>query len=176
MVAYDGFRMHISSRKGSQIVYKNANQLVIAPRWQQYVKCISKYLERCRSTGQELPITSFDGLSAEQNIELYSLLRNKLENPLFSIKFETAAKTLCENQENYVKLSIPNQCRILLQILNLFANNAAGANLKLLNGKANIGIISTSKNLDNYTGHTFTLIHQSITGFFEQEVDLLTGE
>ncbi len=50
------------------------------------------------------------------------------------------------------------------------------ADLKLLNGKAGIGILLTSKNLDNYVGHTFRLIHQSVTGFFEQEIDLLTCE
>lgn len=176
LVSFDGFRMHISGRTGSQIIYKNANQLVIAPRWQQYVKCISKYLERCRSAGRELPITSFDGLTAEQNGQLYALLLEKLENSLFRIKFETAAKTIRENQENFARLSVPDQCRILLQVLNLFANNAASADLKLLNGKAGIGILLTSKNLDNYMGHTFTLIHQSITGFFEQEIVLLTGE
>ena len=176
LVSYDGFRMHVSGRTGDRIILKNANQLVIAPKWQQYIKCISKYLERCRTAGQELPITIFDGLSAEQNMELYTLLLNKLENHLFRIKFETAAKTLRENQENYVKLSVPDQCRILLQILNLFANNAASADLKLLNGKAGIGILLTSKNLANYTGHTFMLIHQSITGFFEREINLLTGE
>ena len=95
---------------------------------------------------------------------------------MFRIKFETAVKTLRENQENYVKLTVPNQCRVLLQILNLFANNASSADLKLLNGKAGVGILLTSKNLNNYSGHTFTLIHQSITGFFEQEINLLTGE
>lgn len=176
LVSYDGFRMHISGRTGDRIILKNANQLIVAPQWQQYIKWISKYLERCRSAGRELPITVFDGLSAEQNTELYALLLDKLENHLFRIKFETAVKTLRENQENYVKLTVPNQCRVLLQILNLFANNASSADLKLLNGKAGVGILLTSKNLNNYSGHTFTLIHQSITGFFEQEINLLTGE
>ena len=60
-----------------------------------------------------------------------------------------------------------------MQILNLFANTAASADLKLLNGKAGIGILLTSKNLDNYRGHSFKLIHQSITGFFEQGIDLM---
>ena len=63
-----------------------------------------------------------------------------------------------------------------MQIFNLFANNSASADLKLLNGKAGIGILLTSKNLNNMKGHTFRLIHQSVTGFFEQEVDLLAEE
>lgn len=173
LVSYDGFRMHISGRTGSQIIFKNANPLVLAAVWQQYIKNISKYLERCKKAGKELEIIRFDGITAPQNCQLYQLLLEKLENRLYRVKLETAANTVREQQEKFGTLSLPNQCRILLQLLNLFANNAASADLKLLNGKAGIGILLTSKNLDNYIGHSFKLIHQSITGFFEKEVDLL---
>lgn len=176
LVSYDGFRMHISGRTGAQIKYKNANPLIIAPEWHVYVKNISKYLERCRQAGRDLEITSFDKLSAEQNQILYDLLVEKLENTVYGKKFETAANTLKENRQSFTALCVPNQCRILMQILNLFANNAASADLKLLNGKAEIGILLTSKNLNNMKGHTFRLIHQSVTGFFEQEIDLLAEE
>lgn len=176
LISYDGFRMHISGRTGSQIIYKNANQLVISPQWQQYIKGISKYLERCKKAGQELPVTVFDRLTAEENQQLYTMLLEKLENPLYRIKLETAARTVRENTEQFGTLSVPDQCKILLQLLNLFSNNAASADLKLLNGKAGIGILRTQKGLDNYVGHSFKLVHQSITGFFEREVDLLTEE
>lgn len=123
-----------------------------------------------------MPVTVFDRLTAEENQQLYAMLLEKLENPLYRIKLETAARTVRENTERFGTLSVPDQCKILLQLLNLFSNNAASADLKLLNGKAGIGILLTSKNLDNYAGHSFKLIHQSITGFFEREVDLLTEE
>ena len=48
--------------------------------------------------------------------------------------------------------------------------------MKLLCGKAGIGILLTSKNLGNFAGHSFRLIHPSITGVFEQEIDLLGDE
>lgn len=176
LVSYDGFRMHISGRTGSQIIFKNANQLVLAAVWQQYIKNIAKYLERCKKAGKELEITRFDGITAGQNCGLYQLLVEKLENRLYRIKLETAAKTVREQQEKFAALALIDQCRILLQLLNLFANNAASADLKLLNGKAGIGILRLQKNLDNYAGHSFKLIHQSITGFFEKEIDLLAEE
>ena len=176
LVSYDGFRMHISGRTEDRILLKNANQLIIAPQWQQYIKGISKYLERCKKAKQELPITTFDKLTVEENRQLYVLLLEKLENPLYRIKYETAARTIRENLEKFSTLSVPDQCKILMQILNLFANTAASADLKLLCNKADIGILRTAKNLDNYAGHTFKLIHQSITGFFEQEIDLLSED
>ena len=168
--------MHISGRTGVQIIYKNANPLVMAPQWHQYVKGISKYMERCKTAGQELPITSFDKLTAEENRQLYQLLQEKLENPLYRIKFETAARTFRENEERFAALTVADQCRILLQMLNLFANNAASADLKLLNGKIGIGILLTSKKVSTYAKSRICLIHQSVTGFFEQEVDLLAEE
>lgn len=173
LVSYDGFRMHISGRTGSQIIYKNANQLVIESVWQRYIKGIAKYLERCKSAGRELELTRFDGISEGQNVQLYDLLLSKLENPRYVVKYETAANTFREQRDKFTTLSEADQCRILLQMLNLFANNASSADLKLLNGKAGIGIVLTSKNLRNYEGHQFLLHHQSVTGFYEQTVDLL---
>ena len=176
LVSFDGFRMHISGRTGSQIIFKNANPLLIAPTWHQYVKRISKYLDRCKTAGRELELSSFDGLTDKRNEQLYLLLLEKLENPLYRIKFATAAATVREQLDKFSQLTVFDQCRILLQLLNLFANNAASADLKLLNGKSGIGILLTSKNLDNYSGHRFELIHQSITGFYEKRINLLAEE
>lgn len=176
LISYDGFRMHLSGRTGSQIIYKNANPLVISPVWHVYIKAISKYLERCRAAGGTLEITRFDGLDQEKNARLYQLLLEKLENPKYHVKFATPAATLRECQDKFSTLETADQCKILMQILNLFANNASSADLKLLNGKAGIGILLTSKNLDNYTGHQLKLVHQSVTGFYEREVDLLAEE
>ena len=64
----------------------------------------------------------------------------------------------------------------MLQILNLFSTNADSADLKLLCGKAGIGILLTSKNLENFAGHSFHLIYPSITGVFEQAINLLGDE
>ncbi len=120
-----------------------------------------------------MPITRYDGLTAEQNVQFYQLLLEKLENRLYRIRLETAAGTVREQQEKFGTLTVPDQCRILMQLLNLFADNAASADLKLLNGKAGIGILLLSKNLDNYQGHQLKLIHQSVTGVFEKQIDLL---
>ena len=173
LLSFDGFRMHISGRTNNQISFKNANPLVVDDVWHQYVKNIAKYLERCKSAKADLPITRYDGLTAEQNVQFYQLLLEKLENRLYRIRLETAAGTVREQQEKFGTLTVPDQCRILMQLLNLFADNAASADLKLLNGKAGIGKLLISKNLDNYQGHELKLIHQSVTGVFEKQIDLL---
>ena len=176
LFSYDGFRMHLSSRTGSNLRFKNANQLVLAPMWNQYIKNISKYLERCKTAKRDLPISSFDGLTKEQNEQLYSLLIKKLETPLFSIKFDSAKQHLCQHKEQFITLDIPNQCRIILQILVMLANSAASADLTLIGAPANTGLLSLSQNIGNAKGHQITLIYQSVTGFYEHEVDLLAEE
>lgn len=173
LVSFDGFRMHISGRTGSQIIFKNANQLVISSEQNRYIKCISKYVERCKAARSDLPVNAHDGITTEENIAMYNLLLNKLTTPRYIVKYATAAKTIKENEERFKKLSISEQCRILLQVLNLFNTTAASADLKALCGKAGVGILKTSKNIDNFSENTFKLIHQSITGFFEKEINLL---
>ena len=49
--------------------------------------------------------------------------------------------------------------------------------MRLLGGSKRTGILTSAKNIDTYKGkHSFHLIHQSITGVFEQEIDLLGDE
>ena len=176
LVSYDGFRMHISSRTGDNFRLKNANQLILAPQWNQYIKQLSKFLERCQAAKRSLDVTRFDGLTVTQNHQLYSVLLEKLENPLYSKKLASAGQHLRECEAKFITLPIQDQCRMLLQILVIFANSPTGADLKLIGAPANTGLLTLSKNLDNAKGHRLVLIHQSITGFFEQEIDLLTGE
>ena len=173
LVSYDGFRMHVSGRTGDRIICKNANQLVISPEQAQYVKQISKYLERCRMAREDVKLSAFDGITAERNCELYQLLLDKLNTNLYRVKYSTAAETVSANCGKFALLNPADQCRVLMQVLNLFNTTAASADLKLLCGKAGIGIVLTSKNLSNYIDHSFKLIHQSVTGVFEQEIDLL---
>jgi len=173
LVSFDGFRMHVSGRTGTQIVYKNANQLVLSPVENEYLKRVAKYIERCTAARIALPINAFDGLSSEENQHIYSLFIEKLMNNRYSVKFTTARKTLEEHSEKFCALSIYEQCLVLMQILNLFKTSAASADLKLLSGKAGIGILLTSKNLANYSSNKFSLIHQSVTGVFEKEINLL---
>lgn len=173
LVSYNGFRMHVSGRTGSQIIYKNANQLVLAPQEAAYVKCISKYVERCKNAREDLKISLFDGITSAENENMYRILLEKLNTARYSVKYATAAKTIAEQYEKFKEISVADQCRVLLQVLNLFNTTAASADLKVLCGKAGIGILKTSKNMDNFEGETLSMVCQSITGFFEKEINLL---
>ena len=172
----DGFRMHLSGRTGDRLIYKNANPLVLDPEWAQYIKQVAKCVERYAGEKEDVRLTVFDAVDARRNCELYQILLAKLALQPYRVKYGTPAKTLAEHAEAFRRLAPLPQCKVLLQILNLFSTNANSADLKLLCGKAGIGILLTSKNLGNFAGHSFRLIHPSITGVFEQEIDLLGDE
>lgn len=176
LLSFDGFRMHVSGRTGTQIIYKSANQLILSPRWHTYIKAVSKYSARCRAAGKELELTNYDVVTKEENQSLYDIIAEKLSTRLFNIKYDTPFKTLYSCREKFCALTALDQCNVLLQIIAMLHCNAVNADLKLLNGKAGIGMLLTSKNLDNYRDHAFELINQSITGVFEQRINLLTYE
>ena len=175
LISYNGFRMYLSRRTGSQLQYKNANQLVLDPEWHSYVKAISKYLDRCKQYKKTLEITKFDGIDSERNEGLYQLLLGKLENSIYRIKYTTLAAAIREHYTEFLDLDPANQCRVLMGIMHLFTNDKSKVDLTLIGGKANMGILQTTSNLSNYQEkqEQIKLIHQSVTGFYEQEVDLL---
>ena len=175
LISYNGFRMYLSRRSGSQLQYKNANQLVLDPEWHSYVKAISKYLDRCKQYKKTLEITKFDGIDSERNEGLYQLLLGKLENSIYRIKYTTLAAAIREHYTEFLDLDPANQCRVLMGIMHLFTNDDSKVDLTLIGGKANMGILQTTSNLSNYQEkqEQIKLIHQSVTGFYEQEVDLL---
>ena len=175
LVSIDGFRMHLSGRGDKRIIFKNANQLVLEPVWHQYIKNISKYLAQCKAIGKDLPVTVFNGMTAEKNEELYMLLLSKLENPIYRIEFSSDAETIRKNMDKFLSVSLEDQCRVLIEILHLFANNASKTNLGIL-GCSYTSTYRISKNLANQSKQAFKLINQSVTGFFEQQVDLLPKE
>lgn len=173
LISFNGFRMHLSGRTGSEIGFNNANQLIIPPENAQYTKQLLKYLDRCIVAGTDVNITVFDGITSEKNAFLYNLLLYKLNSKPYCAKYEKPASILSENYDSFLSLSVANQCRVLKQVLNLFKSSAATADLSLLCGKSRIGTIRLSKNTNNYFNQEFFLIYQSITGVYEKKFDLL---
>ena len=85
----------------------------------------------------------------------------------------TPKQVIQENRDQFEGLDLYQQLETLGQILNLFTCNALPANLSAIGGSKKTGILLTTKNLPVGKAHTMKLIHQSVTGVFEQEIDLL---
>ena len=77
-------------------------------------------------------------------------------------------------RERFVELGISDQCRVLMQILNLFRHDRERAQISSCSAARRASAYcGRSKNLSVYAGHSLLLIHQSVTGVFEKQIDLL---
>ena len=176
LIELDGYKMNISSRSGDKLVTKNANRLIIDPKWNQYVKDITKYLGKCKPGLADPEITTFDGITAEQNIELYDLLVAKLASKPYCAKLKDIANKIMAGKDKYIELTISNQCRVIQQILKRFSNSASGIDLTLIGCARQAAILSLGTNINSLRGHSLYLINQSPTGFYEERIDLLSED
>ncbi len=176
MISINGFRLHISSKSsgGATYVCKPAMQLVLGNAKEEYIKNISNYLAKCTQWKQIKEITQFDCFTAEGNIELYDTLADKLLNTIFKVKFERLGNILLDKKAIFVALSVYEQCVVLMEILKILHANVLTGDLTFIGEAKKSGVTSIgNKVIASDKIKSFKLIHQSVTGLFEQEVELL---
>lgn len=174
LISIDGFRMHISSKSGggATIICKPAVQLVVSPELEHYVKKLSSYLAKCTEQRQQLDITPRDEITSEKNEELYDVLAHKMTDTVYSVKFNRLGNALLSKQDVFASLTGYEQCNTLMQIINILHANVLRGDLTAVGEPKNSGIVTMSNKLQ--PGYkSAKLINQSITGLFENEIDLL---
>lgn len=166
----DGFYMWLSGRTGKQLIFKGANQLLLSLEETKILKKVIKFVNR-KAENNNLTISTFDDVEENQLMTLYDTFINKLQNTVYKARLEQQAITLSEKREKFIQLSLEEQCTVLAEILHLFQCQSSAANLKLIEGPANAGILVMNNNLKKCK--SISIINQSSTGIFEQEIDLL---
>ncbi len=171
MLELDGKRLLISGRSGNQLIYKHTYQLVMDSKREKYIRDISKYVERCALRKEELPVTEHDGLSAEENMDMFDFFIEKCGQKVYESFLKNMKADMVSNRTVFEKMSVLGQCKLLLEVLKAFRCDATNPNFKELCGKGTVGRIALSSNLSNFS--SAYLINQSVTGLFETSVDLL---
>lgn len=171
LIKVDGFFMHLRGRTGDSLIVRGANQLLIDDRYMRYLKKIVNFNNRKREN-RKATVSEFDGITLEENLELYDLFIDKHENALYRHRPNPQIELLKDGRNAFAILSLEDQCYVIGQVLRLFwCGYPTAGDLSLIGGRPNSGKITISKNISNYS--EFKLIHQSPTGVFAQEVDLL---
>lgn len=176
VIDIDGFRMHITGRSDSHLLYAPAEQLVIGNVQEMYIRNLCKVVERANEFAkihpkQIMPIRETDRVSADQNVKLFDSFVQKLESSHYSVRLKEQVKNLTRTRERFKDLSELEQCRVLLQILNMFTCNSQMADLRILGLGERSGGIKTQNCVTNYK--KAEIIHYSVTGLFEKKLDLL---
>ena len=79
-----------------------------------------------------------------------------------------------KRREEFVLCSPEKQCYVLNEILKILHANVLSGDLELIGEKPNTGVMLTKAMFSEIKDvHSIKLINQSVTGLFEQEIDLL---
>lgn len=165
----DGFYMWLSGRTKNRLIFKGANQLLLSPDDTAVLKKVIKFVNR-RKGNKDAKIYVSDNLSEEMLNNLYHTFLRKLQKTVYSIRLKAQEKTLLEKKDVFEKLSLEERCLVLVEILHMFQCQSGSANLKLIGGPGNAGILLMNKDITKC--NKISIINQSPAGIYEQAVDL----
>ena len=151
--------MHLSGKTEDRLTVRNAVQLCLKQKWINYIKCLEK---------GEIS----EKITKEENVALYDILMQKHSEGIYTKKPNPMGGKLTEGRDAFIALEIKEQGQLILELLNLTMVGNTKANLTLINGAPNAGVMLISKNITGFK--ECKLIHQSITGIYEyNKMDLL---
>lgn len=180
LLKIDGVPMHISSKSGNRIAMKYAVQLVLAQEDEKTAHRIEKFLERRKENKNTKIDEDHDGICEENIVRLFDSLGRKACEKIYSKRLDAQKDKILQGKETFLNLSIEDQCLVLSEMLILFNCSFKTADLKLIGGSGQSGAFMISKKISSDGAKkssqymSVLLIHQSVTGLFEYEVDLLT--
>ncbi|MCI8665639.1 MAG: type II CRISPR RNA-guided endonuclease Cas9 [Dorea sp.] len=170
----NGFPMHLKGSTGKQLILQGAVQLCLDTDRAVYLKKVTKYLEenaQRRDKKSLLEIRAFSGINAEDNIELYDLFIDKLSHTIYQYRPTNPKDILIKGRPKFMKLDLAEQCIVLGEVLHLFQCRPLGADLTLIEASPHTGEIKVGKKISNCK--SVKLASQSVTGIWEQVIDLL---
>lgn len=171
-IEIDGFRMNISSKSngGKTIVYKSAMPLVLGYQGELYVRNITKLLE----SPEDHTITEFDGVSFDENIDLFDSLVNKICNTILKVKYSDMGKKINQKRDVFLSLDLRTQCFVLNEILKILHCNVLMGDLSKIGLAKKSGALTSNSVLTEIKNvKSIYLVNQSVTGLFEKKIDLL---
>lgn len=165
----DGFYMWLSGRTERRLLFKGANQLILSSKDTIALKKVIKFVTR-RKENKNLEIDSHDELAAMDLINLYDTFLDKLRNTVYHVRLSAQVNTLTQKRETFCNLSDEDKCIVLSEILHMFQCQSGSADLTLIGGSKSAGILVLNSNITNL--QQISIINQSPTGIYEQEIDL----
>ena len=136
---------------------------------EKYIKVIFKY--------KDWKEKSKDGkvweiITDEKNIKLYIMLVEKMNTSILKKKKQNKYSELIDNQsvEKFKKLDIDTQIIVISQVLNLLTNKVQPKLDRKL-----IGVTASRGNCNSIISNLnqFSIIEQSVTGFYEKEITII---
>ena len=170
LIKVDGYLARLRGATEKDVLLKNAVQLVLRDEYSENIRKVEKYLEK---NIQYQADSKFEGFTQEDLNDLYDELYIKLKESIYNKRPANQLGTLEKGREKYRAIGdLREKAKIINNILALFQCDATtSTNLKEIGGTANAGNMAYNKN--TLPTKKLILIHQSVTGLFETEEELV---
>lgn len=170
LVKINDYMMSVTGISGNSVTANPAVQLVLGQDKEAYLKKVFKVASKY-SLNKDYISTKWDKVTVEKNIMIYDVLVEKHRTVAYSNRPATQIKVLEVGREKFEQLSLAEQCSVLAQVVQLFTCNPNLADITLIKGSKSAGRVRFNKVISN--AKSAVLYNQSITGLFEQKIDLL---
>lgn len=178
MLSFDGFRVCLTGTggKGKCLVAQPVMQFSADEHWRFYIKRLERFVEKIGINPDLLYDKDHDKVSKDENLKLYELYVDKLQNTIYKKRVNSPVQTLLKGKEEFKKLSIEEQCQVLLNIQSVFGRMTGGCDLTLIGGSAHsaaTGSLSTTISNWKKKYSTVRIIDQSPSGMWEKSSENL---
>ncbi len=163
LIKRNGYCARIAGKSNKQIIVHNASPLCVRHEWAQYVKKVESSVEKQRVLKE---------ITRENNILIYKIFLQKHMEGLYQMRPNPVGIKLEEGMGRFTELTELEQCRVIMQIVQLSALNNLGADLSEIGQAKKTGVMLINKVISNES--EFNLICQSPSGLYQREIDLLT--
>ena len=169
LLRLNNFKYISGGKSGSRIYCDSALQILLPEEPEKYIKTIFKF-KNWKNENKNGNL--WENLSKEENYKLYSKLLEKLNSGIFLNKKSNKFVELNEEttRNKFKQLKEEDQIKVLIEILNLLTcKKQPGKDLDLIG-------ITASRDLQNFdlsNLNQFSIIEQSVTGFYEKEITII---
>ncbi len=167
LMKIDGCMLRVTGKTGNRLTASLAAQCELGYGWEKYFRKVAGFLERDKGAR----VGERDAITAEENVALYDALTAKHGCAAYRARPSGQAETLRKGKAAFEALSVEEQCAVLAQIMNLFKCKPLRADLRLIGGTQNAGVITFGKGID--AKKQAVLYRRSVTGVFQKRRDLL---
>ena len=169
LLEIDGYPMRIRGCDNKNNIFKNNKQLLLKNH-EETIRRVEKYLEKNENNKKFEPNEQRDKIAKEQLLALFDALIEKLKYE-YAKRPSNQGLKLEENRESFLNLTLREQLETVNQILSMLRCDIdTKADLSLVGGSKNAGVMHKNKN--TVGENKIILVNQSVTGLFENRIEL----
>jgi CRISPR-associated endonuclease Csn1 len=163
LIKINGYWYYLTGKSLDKLTVCNAVPMILDSKYSDYIKKIENTL-----TNNYMD----KNITTKMNEELYEILMKKHTESIFSKRANPIGPLLTEGQPLFAQLKPTDQCYVLAEILKLSQTANTGADLRLIGGKKQSGIMGVNKHISLLA--ECILVNQSISGLHSNRTNLLS--